>query len=90
MTDADAKSSEAIQIKIRDQNGADVHFKVKLTTKLTKVFAAYAERKGISEGAIRFLFDGDRVRGEQTVKEIEIADGDLIDAQLMQEGGSWR
>ncbi|RCV28757.1 hypothetical protein SETIT_5G428500v2 [Setaria italica] len=37
--------------------------------------------------AIAFLFDGRRLRGEQTPDELEMEDGDEIDAMLHQTGG---
>lgn len=38
--------------------------------------------------SIAFLFDGRRLRGEQTPDELEMEDGDEIDAMLHQTGGS--
>ena len=33
-------------------------FKVKKNTKMSKIFAAYNQRMGLSEGTVRFNFDG--------------------------------
>lgn len=70
------------------QNGEETQFKIKKTTKMGKVFKAYAERKGISQSTLRFLLDGERVNDDQTAKMLELEDGDQIDAVLEQVGGS--
>jgi len=36
---------------------------------------------------LRFLFDGERVQKEQTPTQLEMADGDVIDAVVEQVGG---
>ena len=36
---------------------------------------------------IRFLFDGNRLRDNQTPDELEMEDDDVIDAMLFQVGG---
>lgn len=33
-------------------------FKVKKNTKMSKIFSAYNQRMGLSEGTVRFNFDG--------------------------------
>ena len=70
------------------QNGEETQFKIKKTTKMGKVFKAYAERKGISQSTLRFLLDGERVADDQTAKMLELEDGDQIDAVLEQVGGA--
>ena len=59
-------SDGSINIRIRDQTGEETFFKVKLTTKLDKVFNAYSTRKGVRATDLRFLYDGQRVRGDET------------------------
>ena len=44
-----------------------------------KVFNAWCTRKGQPVTAYRFLFDGQRVDGEQTAEDIDMEDGDQID-----------
>ena len=59
--------------------GDDTFFKVKTTTKLQKLFDTYALRKGIDVGSLRFLLDGERLRGDQTPADVDMEDGDQID-----------
>lgn len=75
-------------LPLLSQNGEETQFKIKKTTKMGKVFKAYAERKGISQSTLRFLLDGERVADDQTAKMLELEDGDQIDAVLEQVGGS--
>ena len=75
-------------LPLPSQNGEETQFKIKKTTKMGKVFKAYAERKGISQSTLRFLLDGERVADDQTAKMLELEDGDQIDAVLEQVGGS--
>ncbi len=59
--------------------GDEVWFKVKTTTKLQKLFDTYALHKGIGSGSLRFLLDGERLRGDQTPEDVDMEDGDQID-----------
>ena len=58
--------------------GEDVFFKVKTTTKLQKVFDAYATARYPGRD-LRFLLDGERLRGDQTPGDVDMEDGDQID-----------
>ena len=64
-------------------------FKIKKTTRMSKVFETYAQRKGIQAQSLRFLLDGERIQGDQTPKMLEMEDQDQIDAVLEQTGGGW-
>ena len=52
------------------------------------MFNAYSQRKGVAASSLRFLFDGQRVRGDQTPADIDMDDGDQLDCMLEQQGGS--
>ena len=58
--------------------GDDTFFKVKTTTKLQKVFDAYATARYPGRD-LRFLLDGERLRGDQTPADVDMEDGDQID-----------
>lgn len=61
---------------VKDQGGDETFFKVKKTTKMSKVFAAYAQRKGVAITSLRFLIDGDRIDAAETPKSLELEDQD--------------
>ena len=75
-----------ITIRIKDQTGKETFFKVKHTTKMAKVFAAYASRKGVHANALRFLLDGERLREEETPAMYNMEEQDQIDVLLEQTG----
>jgi small ubiquitin-related modifier len=83
----DKGASEHINLKVVSQDGSEVYFKIKKTTQLRKLMDAYCSRQAINPNSIRFLFDGQRVREDQTPKELGMEDNDVIDAVLQQTGG---
>mmetsp|Transcript_924 Transcript_924/g.1975 ORF Transcript_924/g.1975 Transcript_924/m.1975 type:complete len:92 (+) Transcript_924:138-413(+) len=79
--------NEPITIRVRDQTGEETFFKIKKTTKMSKVFGTYANRKGVQLSSLRFLLDGERIEPDQTPKMLELDDQDQIDCMLEQSGG---
>lgn len=65
----------------------ETQFKVKKSTKMKKIFAAFASKNGVQLSSLRFLLDGAAIDGEQTPKMLELEDGDQIDCFLEQTGG---
>ena len=58
--------------------GDETFFKVKTTTKLQKVFDAYATARYPGRD-LCFLLDGERLNGNQTPEDVDMEDGDQID-----------
>ncbi|KAL7480314.1 hypothetical protein ACHAW6_006011, partial [Cyclotella cf. meneghiniana] len=83
----EGEGSEQLTIRVKDQSGEETFFKVKKTTKMSKIFNAYATRKGLDPSSIRFLLDGDNIDPNQTPKMLELEDQDQIDCVLEQVGG---
>ena len=79
-------TSSSLNIRINDLTGEKTYFKVKTTTKLDKIFNAYATRKGVVATDLRFLFSGVRVRGDQTPAGIDMEEGDMLDCMAEQGG----
>ncbi|KAI8015709.1 Small ubiquitin-related modifier 2 [Camellia lanceoleosa] len=69
------------------EDGNEVFFRIKRSTQLRKLMTAYCDRQSVEFNSIAFLFDGRRLRGEQTPDELEMEEGDEIDAMLHQTGG---
>ncbi|XP_059660164.1 small ubiquitin-related modifier 1-like [Cornus florida] len=78
-----------INLKVKGQDGNEVFFRIKRSTQLRKLMTAYCDRQSVELTSIAFLFDGRRLRPEQTPDELEMEDGDEIDAMLHQTGGSY-
>jgi len=85
---ASTSTSEPITIRVRDQTGEETYFKIKKTTKMSKVFETYAQRKGVQSNSLRFLLDGERIQNDQTPKQLDLDDQDQIDCMLEQTGGN--
>lgn len=60
-----AAPAEHLNIKVTDNNN-EVFFKIKRSTQLKKLMDAFCERQGKQSSTVRFLFDGTRVRPEDT------------------------
>ncbi|KAI5069915.1 hypothetical protein GOP47_0014258 [Adiantum capillus-veneris] len=76
-----------LSLKVKGQDGNEVFFRIKRSTQLRKLMNAYCERQSVDPNSIAFLFDGRRLRAEQTPAELEMEEGDEIDAMLHQTGG---
>ncbi|XP_047326126.1 small ubiquitin-related modifier 2-like [Impatiens glandulifera] len=76
-----------INLKVKNQNGNEIFFRIKRTTKLKKLMDVYCSREAVSFNSVAFLFDGRRLRRDQTPGELEMEDGAEIDAMLHQSGG---
>ena len=69
---SDFVKDEALNIRLHKvPEGDDTFFKVKTTTKLQKVFDAYATAKYPGRD-LRFLLDGKRLRGDQTPADVDM------------------
>ncbi|KAJ0955164.1 putative Rad60/SUMO-like domain, Ubiquitin-like domain superfamily [Helianthus annuus] len=51
-------------------DGNEVFFRIKRSTQLKKLMNAYCDRQSVELNAIAFLFDGRRLRAEQTPDEV--------------------
>jgi hypothetical protein len=76
-----------LSVKVVDQDGNDLFFKIKKHTALKKVMDAYCERQGKTRGLVRFLFEGHRIQDNDTPDTLELEDGDMIQVFLEQQGG---
>jgi len=61
--------TEHLNIKVTDNNN-EVFFKIKRTTQLKKLMDAFCERQGKQLQTVRFLFDGTRVRPEDSPETV--------------------
>ena len=80
-------SDDKLNISVRDANGRVEYFTVKPTTPLERVFNAWSTQVGVCAASVRFLWDGSRVRSDQTPADIDMEDGDQLDCMLEQQGG---
>jgi small ubiquitin-related modifier len=89
-TGGDTGTPAQLNLKVVGADGQEVHFKIKSTTPLKRLMAAYCERQKSSPDSLRFLYDGQRLTNDQTPEGLGMEDGDLIDAMAAQTGGRRR
>ena len=77
-----------INIKVKAQDGTEIYFKIKRTTQLKKLMDAYCTRQGLSSTQCRFIFDGERLKDDDTPDKLEMENGDEIDVMVEQTGGA--
>ena len=56
-----------------------VNFKIKITAKMGLLKKSYAEKNGVQESTLRFLFKGRRINDKETPKDFEMENDDTID-----------
>jgi len=82
-------ATEHCNIKVVSQDGASVQFKIKKKAPLRKLMTAYCDRQGHPENSVIFLYDGRRIRQEDTPNDLGMEDDDnQLDVMMAQEGGS--
>merc|ERR1712107_336683 len=74
-----------IQLKVKDQQGSEVQFKIKKSTPLRKLMDAYCSRLGLQASQVRFMVDGERIAPDDTAEKLGLEDEDLIDVAMEQE-----
>ena len=80
---------ENINLSVVDQSGgAPVQFRINNITQFRKLMDAYCNKLGLSKEAVRFTFDGNRIREQDNPKACGVEDGDEIDVFQMQQGGA--
>jgi len=84
-----SEAGEQINLKVQSQTGAEVFFKIKKSTPLSKLMNAYCGKNGLNPHSIRFLYEGRRIEADSTPKMMNMEDNDVIDVLLMQTGGSF-
>ena len=51
---------------------------------------AYCTRQGLANNQCRFIFDGERIKDDDTPDTLEMENGDEIDVMVEQTGGTRR
>ncbi|KAJ7328803.1 small ubiquitin-related modifier [Mycena olivaceomarginata] len=82
------ESQSTINIKVVSSTGEEVFFKIKRSTKLSKLQGAYATKVGKDVSSIRFLYDGARINDDDTPHSLDMEDNDTIDVMVEQVGGA--
>ena len=78
--------TKSINIKVKGPDGSEVFFKIKWNTVMRALMEAYCQRSGFDKQGIHFLFEGERIQAYNTPDELDMDEGDVVDAMLMQVG----
>lgn len=73
----EAGEDNVISIKVKDQHGGELVFKVKKTTKFSRILDTFCQRKSWAASQVRFVFDGQRVDPNSTPEEHDMQSGDV-------------
>merc|ERR1712113_1366338 len=84
----DDAAAAHIQLKVKDQQGSEVQFKIKKSTPVRKLMDAYCSRLGLTASQVRFMVDGERISADDTAEKLGLEDEDLIDVAMEQTGGA--
>ncbi|KAF4565442.1 hypothetical protein EYR40_002477 [Pleurotus pulmonarius] len=69
--------------------GVQITIKVKANTPFKKIFEAAENRFSKDPGTFKFTYDGQRIQPDESPASLGMEDGDQIDANLEQLGGSF-
>ncbi|CAL5416383.1 unnamed protein product [Camellia sinensis] len=68
-------------------DGVEVFFRIQTNTMLLKVLRAYCQKRNLAYNTMEFLYEGDRFLVKRTPRDLNMRDGDQIDAMMHQDGG---
>ncbi|KAH0791502.1 putative small ubiquitin-related modifier [Histomonas meleagridis] len=83
----DSSTQETVNLTIKDPQGEEIYFRVKKRAKMGRLFNVYCKRTGIDPTTMRFFHQGERINEEQTPDDLNLKDGDVIDAFVRQVAG---
>lgn len=69
--------NDVLSIKVKDQQGGELAFKIKRNTKLSKVKEAFCKNKGLDPNHVRFMFDDHRIAHDETPNDLDIENDDV-------------
>ena len=89
MSQENKPSTGEINIRVKDQNGGSLCFKLKKSIKLKKLMDTYCNRNGYPSSSVRFLYEGETIKETDTPETLRMNDNDEIDAMIEQHGGGF-
>lgn len=76
-----------LNLKVKAQDGNVVFFKAKRSTPFRKLMKAYCDKSSIDRESVHFVFEGTRLRDDQTPGDVDMQDQDEIHVMIHQLGG---
>ena len=81
------RQDDFVMINVRMQNGSVTKFRMRGGSPMFKLMEAFCARHNLLRDQIRFLYDGVRVRDDETPDSLDMDDEDTVDVFLFQVGG---
>ncbi|CDW53454.1 Small ubiquitin modifier [Trichuris trichiura] len=85
--DSESAPDRSIVIKVVNQHGNDVSFRVKSQTSMEKVKRTYASRMQLPLESLRFQYEGRRITDDMTPESLKLQNNETIEVYQVQEGG---
>ena len=82
-----AGETEYIKLKVVGQDSNEINFRISMTTQMGKLKKSYSERVRVPVSSLRFLFDGRRINDNDTPKQLEMEQDNVIEVYQEQTGG---
>ena len=79
--------NQELNIKVKDQMGSAICFKMKRSIKLKKLMQNYCARNGYPQNSVRFLYEGEEIRETDTPEGLKMEDGDQIETTMIEHRG---
>jgi small ubiquitin-related modifier len=86
----DDQDNPQVTLRVLGSDNIEIFFKIRRKTPLRKLTNAYCSRNGQDPAQVRFMFNGERLSGNETPDSLEMEDNDVIDAMVEQTGGARR
>ena len=84
---APAPPTDRINIKVVTQDGNETFVNnLKMTKSLIHMKRAWCQQKGTCLSTVRFFFDGELIRDDNTPERLDMRDGDVVDVMVEQGG----
>ena len=79
-------SQDVLNLKVVGQDSNEINFRISMSTQMGKLKKSYSERVRVPVSSLRFLFDGRRINDNDTPKQLEMKQDDVIEVyQELQE-----
>ena len=82
MFSSDTDTHITVKVKEFSKDKSAV-YKMNRSSPMSKVFKAYARRKGVEESSLRFLLDGENIQATDTPLSLNLEEDDQIDVMRM-------
>lgn len=80
-------TEEKITLKVTDEQDNAMQFRVKPSTTLKKIFDHFASKQAVARSELRFYHNGNKLKDDDTPKNLGLAEGDTIEVLKQQVGG---